>query len=71
MYHEQVIRISPRATAFTAVCEHCLEDEQSTEAYLSASVSGLLRLDAHHGWCMCSRGHEIRVERAERALVGG
>ena len=70
MYHEQVIWISPKATAFTAVCDQCLDDEHSTEAFLNARVSRALRIDAQHGRCSCRRGHEIRIERAERALTG-
>jgi hypothetical protein len=70
MYQEQVIWIAPRATAFTAVCDHCLSDQSDPEAYLRASVSGALRLDARRGWCTCCRGHEIRVERVDRALAG-
>jgi hypothetical protein len=70
MYREQVIWIPPRATAFTAVCEICLEDEHSTEAFLCARVSGALRLDASHGSCTCARGHTIRIERADPALAG-
>ena len=70
MYQEQVIWIAPRATSFTAVCDHCLGDEHSTESYLNAGVSGSLRLEARHGWCTCARGHEIRVERVDRALAG-
>jgi hypothetical protein len=70
MYREQVIWISPRATAFTAVCEICLEDGHSTEAFLGARVSGALRLEATHGSCMCEHGHAIRIERADPALAG-
>jgi hypothetical protein len=70
MYQEQVIWIPPRATAFTAVCDQCLAEDDSPESYLSASVRGSLRLDARHGWCTCRRGHDIRVERADRALAG-
>jgi hypothetical protein len=70
MYQEQVIWIAPRATAFTAVCDHCLSGGSSTEGFLAARVSGSLPLDAGHGWCTCTRGHEIRIERADRALAG-
>ena len=70
MYQEQVIWISPRATAFTAVCDHCLSDEASVESFLTARVSGLLRLEAARGWCTCRRGHEIRVRRADATLAG-
>ncbi len=69
MYREQVIWIPTRTTAFTAVCDQCLNDDHSTEAFLSARVSGSLRIDARHGWCTCVRGHEIRVERADAALA--
>ena len=70
IYQEQVIWIAPKATAFTAVCDRCLSDESFPEGYLSASVAGALRLDASRGWCTCRRGHEIRVERVDRALAG-
>ena len=70
MYVEQVIWIAPRATSFTAVCDHCLTDDHSTESFLSATVSGSLRIDATHGWATCRRGHEIRVRRAEPSLAG-
>ena len=69
-YREQVIWIAPRATAFTAVCDQCLEEESSAEAFLDASVSGAMHLDARHGWCTCRRGHEIRVQRADGTLAG-
>jgi hypothetical protein len=69
MFQEQVIWIAPRTTVFTAVCDHCLADDYP-ESYLSAAVSGTLRLDASHGWATCRRGHEIRVERVDRALAG-
>ena len=69
MYREQVIWIPARATAFTAVCDQCLNEDHSTEAFLSARVSGALRLEAQHGKCTCGRGHDIRVERADRALA--
>ena len=70
MYREQVLWIAPRATSFTAVCEHCLSGDPSTESYLSATVTGSMRLDAKRGWATCRRGHEIRVQRADPALTG-
>jgi hypothetical protein len=70
MYQEQVVWIGPKATAFTALCDHCLQGEHSAEAFMSARVSALMRIDARHGWCTCARGHEIRIERADRALAG-
>ena len=59
------IWIAPRATAFTAVCDPCLEDEHSTEAFRARACLGCLRLDAKHGSYTCGRGHQIRVERAD------
>jgi hypothetical protein len=70
MYREQVIWIAPRATAFRAVCDSCLADTETPEAYLSAGVSGSLRLEAQRGWLTCTRGHGIRVERVHPALTG-
>ena len=60
---EQTIRLSPRITAFTVVCERCAEDAFAPEAWLAATIGGRLGLDARHGTVTCPRGHEIRVER--------
>ncbi len=68
MYEEQKIFLAPRAVAFTAVCDQCLGEDHSTESFLGARVSGLLRLDAERGWATCARGHQIRVERVDRSL---
>ncbi len=69
MYEEQKIFLAPRAVAFTAVCDECLGGDQSTESFLAARVSGLLRLDAKRGWATCARGHQIRVERVDGSLA--
>ena len=66
---EQTIYLAPRAVSFTAVCDACLGRDHSTEAFLSARVSGVLRLEAKHGYATCPRGHEIRVERVDRGLA--
>ena len=70
MIDEQTIWIAPRATAFTAICDACLDDERSFEDFLAARVSGVLRLEFRHGSAVCRRGHQIRVERADSALSG-
>ena len=70
MIDEQTIWIAPRATGFTAVCETCLAGQQGLEDFLCARVQGVLRLDARRGWATCPRGHQIRVERADRSLAG-
>ena len=61
---EQTIRLSPRVTAFTAVCEACAEQQPGTEGWLAATVTGRLRLEDDHGSLCCPRGHVLRVERA-------
>jgi hypothetical protein len=67
---EQTIRLAPRATAFTAVCEACAELSLGTESWLAATVEGRLRIDQSHGSVCCARGHVLRVERAVRSRAG-
>lgn len=59
---EQTIRLPPRATSFTAVCEACAVDH----GYLAAQVAARLPLDVDHATATCARGHVIRVERTTR-----
>ncbi len=61
---EQVVRISARATSFTAVCEAC-----AAEGYSGSTFAGRLDLDLAHGTFLCRRGHSVRVER-ERVRPG-
>jgi hypothetical protein len=58
---EQKIWISPRAIAFTVVCEQCVRLGEHF-----ASVEGRLALDDLRGTIECRRGHRLRVEREER-----
>jgi hypothetical protein len=58
---EQKVWISPRAIAFTIVCEQCA---QLGEAF--ASVEGRLDLDQLRGTIECRKGHRLRVEREGR-----
>jgi hypothetical protein len=58
---EQKIWISPRAVAFTVVCEQCA---RLGEAF--PSVVGRLDLDAFRGTVECRNGHRLRVEREGR-----
>ena len=69
MIFEQTIRLAPRATAFTAVCEACAEQGLGAESWLAATVEGRLRIDQRHGSVRCLRGHVLRDERVERAPV--
>jgi hypothetical protein len=58
---EQVVWISPLATAFTVVCERCADAGEGFP-----SVQGTLSLEHVRGHMVCPRGHEIRVERDGR-----
>ena len=69
MIFEQTIRLAPRATAFTAVCEACAEQGLGAESWLAATVEGRLRIDQRRGSVCCPRGHVLRVERVTRATV--
>jgi hypothetical protein len=66
---EQTIRLGPRATAFTAVCEACAERGLGAESWLAATVQGRLRIDQARGTICCPRGHVLRVERAQRVSL--
>jgi hypothetical protein len=58
---EQVVWISPLATAFTVVCERCADAGEGFP-----SVQGTLSLEHVRGHMLCPRGHELRVERDGR-----
>jgi hypothetical protein len=58
---EQVVWISPLATAFTVVCERCADTGEGFP-----SVQGTLSLEHVRGHMVCPRGHELRVERDGR-----
>jgi hypothetical protein len=66
VYEEQVIRISPRATSFTAVCNLCVELD-AIAGWSGSSFAGRLDLDLDHGTFLCRRGHSVRVEREPAA----
>jgi hypothetical protein len=59
---EQVVRVSPLATSFTAVCAECARE---TEGWAGASFAGRLDLDVGSAFFLCRRGHRLRVEREE------
>ncbi len=65
-WEEQVVRISARATAFTAVCDACAE-EDSVAGWSGSTFAGRLDLDLDHGTFLCRRGHSVRVEREQEA----
>lgn len=67
-YREQVVRISARATSFTAVCEECAE-LAAADGYSGATFAGRLDLDVQHATFLCRHGHAVLVERETRSGV--
>ena len=62
MLRDQIVLISPRTTAFTAVCDHCVELDAIAD-WSGSTFAGRLDLDLAHGVFLCRRGHAVRVER--------
>jgi hypothetical protein len=58
---DQKVSISPRAIAFTVICERCARDGEHFP-----SVEGRLDLELVRGVIECRRGHRVRVERDAR-----
>ena len=63
--------IPPSATAFSCLCEACLDlarDEGMlfSDAIRTASVRGELATDADVGFVRCTAGHELVVRRVDR-----
>jgi hypothetical protein len=63
--------ISPSATAFSCLCEVCLETARVggmlfTDAMLVATVRGAIAAEAEHAVARCAAGHAIVVRRVER-----
>jgi hypothetical protein len=63
--------IAPSATAFSCLCETCLERARYEgrpfiEAVRSANVRGSLPTESDVGFAHCSSGHEVIVRRIVR-----
>ena len=63
--------IPPSATAFSCLCEACLESARErgvlfSDAIQQASVRGSLATDSDVGYVRCPAGHELVVRRVER-----
>ncbi|MFL5961759.1 MAG: hypothetical protein ACJ757_02540 [Gaiellaceae bacterium] len=63
--------LSPSATAFSCLCEPCLDaarlsGELFADALSSASVRGSVAPDAAVAFARCEAGHEIVLRRVER-----
>jgi hypothetical protein len=58
---DQTVWISPLATAFTIVCQRCIDGGEGFP-----SVHGTLPLEHLRGHLTCPHGHQIRMERDGR-----
>jgi hypothetical protein len=63
--------IPPSATAFSCLCEACLDCARDdgalfSDAIRTASVRGELATDADVGFVRCAAGHELVVRRVDR-----
>jgi hypothetical protein len=67
---EQTVVLLGRMTAFTTVCDACVEEQLAElleDAWLGARVSGSLELEDDTGWATCAQGHRVRLIRAGRS----
>jgi hypothetical protein len=63
--------VSPGATTYSCLCEHCLERARTEgrslfEALHGASVRGTIGAGSDVAFARCTAGHEIFVRRVER-----
>jgi hypothetical protein len=63
--------ISPSATAFSCVCETCMEDARQagklfSDALMVWSVRGSIAADADLAVARCASGHKLTLRRVER-----
>ncbi len=69
LVEEQTVVLLGRMTAFTAICDACVQEqlaELGGESWVGANVSGSLAVEHDYGWASCARGHRVRVIRAGR-----
>ena len=65
--------IAPSATAFSCLCETCLEQARQAgrsfiEAVRTANVRGRLPTETDVGFAHCASGHEVVVRRIDRPV---
>ncbi len=63
--------LSPSATAFSCLCEPCIEGARRSgmlfsDALMVSSVRGSIAAEAHVAVARCPAGHEITLRRVER-----
>jgi hypothetical protein len=68
--HRNVVWLSPNATAFSCLCEACLESVRARggsflDAVREASVRGAVARDSDSAFARCRAGHDVVVRRVE------
>ncbi len=68
---ENTVWVAPGATAFSCLCERCLDgDPENDASFLDAvrlaNVRGTLEPDAALAFVRCPNGHELTVRRIDR-----
>jgi hypothetical protein len=68
---DNAVWVAPGATAFSCVCERCLDgDHKGGASFLDAvrlaNVRGALEPDAALAFVRCQNGHELTVRRIDR-----
>lgn len=63
--------ISPSATAFSCLCETCMERARQagllfSEALMVSSVRGAIATDTDVAVARCAAGHQVTLRRVER-----
>jgi hypothetical protein len=66
--------ISPSATAFSCLCETCMESARQagvlfSDALMVSSVRGSIAAETDVAVARCASGHEITLRRVERPLA--
>jgi len=66
-----LVWLTPSATAFSCLCERCLEAARArggsfAEAVRLASVRGTVALESTVAFAYCAAGHEVVLRRVER-----
>jgi hypothetical protein len=71
MFEKTAVWVSPGATAYSCLCEHCLEHARVEgrslfEAMHEASVRGSIAAASDVAFARCPAGHQIVIRRVER-----
>jgi len=71
LLEKTTVWVSPGATAYSCLCEHCLEGARVDghtlfEAMHDASVRGSIAAASDVAFARCPAGHQIVIRRVER-----